>query len=209
LDKKCLTHFFNVTANIGADIVLGNFAYWNGKNRCKKIKTILNIRSKKWNISTKNINKFKTPYLMPLGKFYARQIFYQIKNLSEHTYYQDVNLYYQSLFLAKNIYFINKNLALYRSNRKDSSSNMNWSEKKLNNWINTITFINNHDNAIGGIFYLLVKGFKNAYTLKYSQPLKIKGKIKVTYLPKIFYVPIWIFIKIILFSYRRVLILAK
>jgi hypothetical protein len=27
LDKKCLTHFFNVTANIGADIVLGNFAY--------------------------------------------------------------------------------------------------------------------------------------------------------------------------------------
>jgi hypothetical protein len=66
--------------------------------------------------------------------------------------------YYQNLFLAKSIYFINKNLALYRHNRPDASSN--------------------YDNNECAIFYLTVKGFKQAYTKEYHQPLIIKRQNK-------------------------------
>jgi hypothetical protein len=75
-------------------------------------------------INNKNIYRIRTPYVIPMGKFYSNKIFYGRKDeLGENKFFQDGFLFNDCLNISKTIGYLNKSLGLYRFGRKGQSTN--------------------------------------------------------------------------------------
>lgn len=127
-DKLKQGCFEYVNKNIlDADIYAISFKRWDGKDReYKKIYPY-------WSLSSKiNPKKKKTPFCGPLSFFYKKELFNKIKPLEEKVFYQDSVLLAQIINMTDNIRYTRKIFSLYFYKRENSSTSMDWNEKRFN-----------------------------------------------------------------------------
>lgn len=148
------------------DIITANFYRWFAKDNSKrKIWVHWLLRSRFFDEPSlyKKMYLLKTAYSFPLGKFYKTSLFYQANfELTEGISYQDVALFNEMLKVCKTWQFVNKPIALYRSDRDDSSSNEPWSVKRTKSWITTLNYLDRVGSTCNAYMYCLVGGFKKA-----------------------------------------------
>ena len=201
-ESNSLQYVFEELIKKSPDMLIGNFTDWDSKRNKKNKKKILFLNKNKFaTITNKNKYILKTPYSFPLGKFYRREVFLMSSELKEGVFYQDINLYYNCLENSKNFVFMNKVLAHHRNDRIDSSSNIKWDFKKLDQWIYVLEFLISKDAAMNAIFYATVPGFKTKFK-KENKPKIIFNKVHNCYLPKVLYSLSMIYVFFIIKTYK-------
>jgi hypothetical protein len=206
LTPNCLFMIEKFINEFHPDMLIPDYYEWSSiKDKRKRIKTIWKSKNKFWQINNKNINKLKTPYVLPIAKFYKSNIFYKTKDLKENIAYQDGNFYYENLYLSKTCCYIHSPLGMWRNDRIDSTTNIEWTKKRVDGWINVIKTTAEYDAKMNAYFFLLLKGFIKAYKIHYTSPIVITNKLKNCYLPKILIPASYLFIFILRIYCRKVI----
>lgn len=177
---QCLSTFakFINERNKKVDVLTSQFYFWQAKIN-KKQKRKIYCLSKSHFFSVINENYFKTAYSFPLCKFYRTYLFYESNfKLVENCSFQDVCLYYEMKKNCHSWQFINEYLGFYRCDRDNSSSNEQWSYKKLQWWKQTIEYLSNQDSGCIARFYFLANHFTKHYK-KFIKQQKDPDKWKV------------------------------
>ncbi len=152
-----------------ADVIFGNFNKW-AEGRKKEANLM-------WGGSKliKDINKARTPYSQPLGKFYKKELFIKAPVLREGISFQDGHLFHGLLSQAKDVYYINKPLASWRLDRIGNSTSAKWNEVKTEQFV--INYQDVADN--GGLSIALIQCIAPSFRksiAKYSYRVDPKGQ---------------------------------
>lgn len=172
------------------DVITANFYRWFATNNKKRKIFVHWLPMSKFFSGEKLAKKMyllKTAYSFPLAKFYKASLFYETNfSLVEGVSYQDVILFHALIRHAKSWQFIHDFIAYYRTDRKDSSSNVAWSDKRLNNWVQILNCLDANDCTCNAYMYCLVGGFKKAYSKNsYQEPIALHKDFKVVYVHKL------------------------
>jgi hypothetical protein len=190
-----------------SDIVACDYYEWNSKtNHKKRAHTIWAYKNKHYSSLTKKIWKLKTPYSLPIVKFYRNIVFKRSQDLEEGIPYQDQNLYYQCLYLSSSYGYIHLPLGFWRNDRSDSSTNMPWNKSKVDAWVNFIKTTANFDAKMNAYFFLTVKQFAKAYQQYYQEPFALNGKLKKCYILKCFVPLAHLFVFYLRIKYRKIVV---
>ena len=131
----------------------------------------------------------KSAYSFPICKFYKTSMFYASDLvLKEKISYQDVALYHDMVNKAKTWQFINKCLGYYRSDRPDSSSNVDWSINRIKSWISTINYLDSIGSTSNAYMYCIFTPFRKACKQHkaeiVNETITLHKKFKLTYICK-------------------------
>ncbi len=123
------------------DVLSGSLIKYNGIDFENKIKTHINIFSKK----IINRRKFYTTITCPAAHFYKSSLFYKIEDLAENKSYQDSILLYQILNISKTMFSTPKVLSAYFYNREGNSVGQEWDDKRYNCELDLIRYYLKHN----------------------------------------------------------------
>lgn len=213
-EPQCLNMFAKYIneGNNKVDVLTSQFYFWQAKIN-KKQKRKIYCLSKTHFFSRINDNFFKTAYSFPLCKFYRTQLFYANHfQLLENCSFQDVCLYYEMKKVCHSWQFINEYLGCYRCDRDNSSSNEQWSNKKLQWWKQTIEYLSNQESGCVARFYFLANHFIKHYKkfVNHQQnsdewKIVLKKKYDTSYLPRKYKLIIKTFLFFIVFFNKKII----
>lgn len=138
----------------------------------------------------KNKKKLRTPHSQPLCKFYSKELFYSLDNLSENMWYQDCILYHRAVSKSKGVYYVRESLGTWFSTRPGNSTTTPWNnDAKFNAWCETLKNMCLNDAGVVVYVYSLLPGFLDRLKEK-NQQIHLPNKPSHTWLPLVF---CWVF----------------
>jgi hypothetical protein len=166
------------------DMVVANLYRWRSKaNRKGRISTYINFGKTQYQINKHTLRKLHTPISVPICKCYTNALFHQLPDLKENVPYEDIFLYFTLLHKAKTLHYVDKYVGAWRVDRAESSSNMAWTQMRVDCWIHSIQYMDSVGNTMNAIWYALTPGFLKSYRIYYKIPFNIHGRIKNLFLP--------------------------
>ncbi|WP_161565545.1 glycosyltransferase family 2 protein [Mycoplasma sp. ATU-Cv-703] len=87
----------------------------------------------------------RSPLSTPHGKFYRRELFYQLPKLREKVSYQDTILFNYLISKAKRIYYLGEPLVVWWVDRPGNSTQAKWDQKRVDLWLDNIEEIDKMD----------------------------------------------------------------
>ncbi len=129
----------------------------------------------------KNKDAYRTPYSLPIGKFYNQKLFYCGVNLKENVSFQDAVLFQDMISKSSGLLMqLTEVVGVWNSERKGNSSTELWNDKKVEDWSNLIeSLINEHSASLVGLMYSTI----DPYRKNLKRKLIIKEAINYDWLP--------------------------
>ncbi len=128
-----------------------------------------------------NKDAYRTPYSLPIGKFYSQKLFYSGDSLKENISFQDAILFQDMINKSVGLLIhLNKVVGIWNSEREGNSSTELWHDKKVDAWSNLIeSLINDYNAPLVGLMYSMM----GPYRKQLKRKLNIKKTINYNWLP--------------------------
>ena len=150
--------------------MLSYFKEHNEDILISQIKWLKGKRSRKPKMFLRGFGNIKketafTPFSMPQGKFYKKELFYSMVDLKEGVSYQDTVLYNDLLSKSESIFTTKKRLVIWWSDREGNSTTEVWDERRAITWISTCQRIlnlpNRNDESMSWVLMYLFELSRN------------------------------------------------
>jgi len=139
-DDIILPNAFNLInlKNNNADIVIGDFWFFNGKRKTNRFPICWYLFKSKFNKT--DVNDYMNNVLIPCCTYFKKEIFYLTDDIKEHLIYQDCIFYAELQLVARTIKHIKKAIALYWNVREGNTQSQKLSQKAINSQISNFNY---------------------------------------------------------------------